>query len=145
MKFPRRAFLHLAVAAAALASTPRFAGAQLYPSRPLTMIVTFAAGGGDDILARIVAPRLSEVLGQQVIIENVGGAGGMTGAARVASNCRSLLEELGDRAGDIALGLARDLGIDRQGQRLASSPFGLRQIAFFVTQIRKTLLKQKPY
>jgi tripartite-type tricarboxylate transporter receptor subunit TctC len=84
MKFPRRAFLHLAVAAAALASTPRFAGAQLYPSRPLTMIVTFAAGGGDDILARIVAPRLSEVLGQQVIIENVGGAGGMTGAARVA-------------------------------------------------------------
>jgi tripartite-type tricarboxylate transporter receptor subunit TctC len=48
------------------------------------MVVTFAAGGGDDILARIVAPRLSEVLGPQVIIENVGGAGGMTGAARVA-------------------------------------------------------------
>jgi tripartite-type tricarboxylate transporter receptor subunit TctC len=48
------------------------------------MVVTFAAGGGDDILARIFAPRLSEVLGQQVIIENVGGAGGMTGAARVA-------------------------------------------------------------
>lgn len=48
------------------------------------MVVVFTAGGGDDILARILAPRLSEVLGQQVIIENVGGAGGMTGAARVA-------------------------------------------------------------
>ena len=59
---------------------------------------------------------------------------------RVASNCRSLLEELGDRADHIALCLARDLGIDRQRQRLTSSPFGLRQIAFFVTEIRKTFL-----
>ena len=59
---------------------------------------------------------------------------------RVASNCRFLLEELGDRADHIALRLARDLGIDWQRQRLASSPFGLRQIAFFVTEIRKTFL-----
>jgi tripartite-type tricarboxylate transporter receptor subunit TctC len=80
MKLPRRTFLQLVMGAAA----PRIAGAQPYPSRAVTMVVTFAAGGGDDILARILAPRLSEVLGQQVIIENVGGAGGMTGAARVA-------------------------------------------------------------
>ena len=84
MKSPRRTFLQLAMGAAALATVPRMAEAQPWPTRPLTMVVTFAAGGGDDILARIVAPRLSEVLGQQVIIENVGGAGGMTGAARVA-------------------------------------------------------------
>jgi tripartite-type tricarboxylate transporter receptor subunit TctC len=50
----------------------------------MTMVVTFAAGAGDDVLARIISPRLSEVLGQQVVIENVGGAGGMNGAARVA-------------------------------------------------------------
>jgi tripartite-type tricarboxylate transporter receptor subunit TctC len=84
MKLPRRTFLQLAGGAAALGTAPRIAGAQAYPSRAVTMVVTFAAGGGDDILARIVAPRLSEVLGQQVIIENVGGAGGITGAARVA-------------------------------------------------------------
>jgi tripartite-type tricarboxylate transporter receptor subunit TctC len=84
MKLPHRTFLQLVAGAAALGSAPQIARAQPYPSRPVTMVVTFAAGGGDDILARIVAPRLSEVLGQQVIIENVGGAGGMTGAARVA-------------------------------------------------------------
>jgi tripartite-type tricarboxylate transporter receptor subunit TctC len=57
---------------------------QSWPTRPMTMIVPFAAGSSSDIVARIVAPRLSELLGQQVVVENVGGAGGMTGAARVA-------------------------------------------------------------
>jgi tripartite-type tricarboxylate transporter receptor subunit TctC len=52
MKFTRRAFLRLTVAAAALASIARIAGAQSYPCRPLTMTVTFAAGRGDDILAQ---------------------------------------------------------------------------------------------
>jgi tripartite-type tricarboxylate transporter receptor subunit TctC len=60
------------------------AAAQDWPNRPLTMVVPFAAGGGTDVLGRIVGRRLSEVLGQQVIIENVGGAGGMVGSARVA-------------------------------------------------------------
>ena len=60
------------------------ATAQNWPTRPVTMVVTFAAGSSDDVLARILSPRLSELLGQQVIIENVGGAGGMTGASRVA-------------------------------------------------------------
>jgi tripartite-type tricarboxylate transporter receptor subunit TctC len=72
------------LAIAALLATIGGAAAQAYPSRPVTMVVTFVAGGGDDILARILAPPLSEALGQPVIIENVGGAGGMTGAARVA-------------------------------------------------------------
>jgi tripartite-type tricarboxylate transporter receptor subunit TctC len=60
------------------------AAAQNWPTRPVTMVVTFAAGSSDDVLARILSPRLSELLGQQVIIENVGGAGGMTGTSRVA-------------------------------------------------------------
>jgi tripartite-type tricarboxylate transporter receptor subunit TctC len=52
--------------------------------RPLTMVVPFAAGGATDLVGRLIAPRLSELLSQQVIVENVGGAGGMTGVARVA-------------------------------------------------------------
>jgi tripartite-type tricarboxylate transporter receptor subunit TctC len=55
-----------------------------WPSRPLTMIVPFAAGGPTDVVGRILAERLSHVLGQKVVVENVGGAGGMTGAQRVA-------------------------------------------------------------
>jgi tripartite-type tricarboxylate transporter receptor subunit TctC len=60
------------------------AGAQDWPSRPLTMVVPYAAGGPVDTVGRIMAARLSEILGQQVVIENGGGAGGMTGANRVA-------------------------------------------------------------
>jgi tripartite-type tricarboxylate transporter receptor subunit TctC len=60
------------------------AAAQTWPTRPVTMVVPFPPGGGTDVLGRIVAQRMSEVLGQQVIVENVGGAGGMIGSARVA-------------------------------------------------------------
>jgi tripartite-type tricarboxylate transporter receptor subunit TctC len=60
------------------------AAAQTWPTRPVTMVVPFAAGGATDVMARVVAPRLSELLGQQIIVENVGGAGGMTGVSRVA-------------------------------------------------------------
>ena len=58
--------------------------AQDYPTKPVTMIIPFAAGGPQDTINRVVAQRLSEILGQQVIIENIGGAGGMTGSKRVA-------------------------------------------------------------
>ena len=58
--------------------------AQTWPTRPVSMVVPFAAGGGTDVLGRIIGRRLGEVLGQQVVIENVGGAGGMVGSARVA-------------------------------------------------------------
>jgi tripartite-type tricarboxylate transporter receptor subunit TctC len=57
---------------------------QDWPSRPVTMVVPFAAGGPADTVGRILAPGLSKQLGQQVIVENVGGSGGMTGASRVA-------------------------------------------------------------
>ncbi len=58
--------------------------AQNYPTRPVTMIIPFAAGGPTDVLGRVMAQRMSEVLGQQVIVENIGGAGGTTGSKRVA-------------------------------------------------------------
>jgi tripartite-type tricarboxylate transporter receptor subunit TctC len=74
MKPPRRDFLHLAAAAAALAAGPRIAWAQTYPVRPLRWIVGFPPGGGADSVVRILGPWLSERLGQQVIIENRPGA-----------------------------------------------------------------------
>jgi tripartite-type tricarboxylate transporter receptor subunit TctC len=58
--------------------------AQDYPTRPVTMVIPFAAGGPTDVLGRVVADRMSQLLGQQVVVENVGGAGGMTGIQRVA-------------------------------------------------------------
>jgi tripartite-type tricarboxylate transporter receptor subunit TctC len=60
------------------------AHAQGFPTRPMTMVIPFAAGGPTDILGRVVAGKMSEILGQPVIVENVGGAGGMTGSERVA-------------------------------------------------------------
>jgi tripartite-type tricarboxylate transporter receptor subunit TctC len=60
------------------------ARAEDFPTRPLTMVIPFAAGGPTDVLGRIVAQRMGEVLGKNVIVENVGGAGGMTGSKRVA-------------------------------------------------------------
>ena len=62
------------------------AAAQEWPTRPITLIVPFAAGGPVDTMARIVAARMSELLGQQMIVENIGGAGGMTGSARAAKS-----------------------------------------------------------
>ena len=74
----------VAVGIALSAICPGPAAAQDWPVRPVTMVIPFGAGSGIDVLGRILAPRLSEILGQQVIVENVGGAGGMTGASRVA-------------------------------------------------------------
>jgi tripartite-type tricarboxylate transporter receptor subunit TctC len=71
----------IATLAVALLTAP--AAAQDWPARPVTMVVPFAAGSGSDILGRIIGPRLAEHLGAAVIVENVGGAGGMIGAARV--------------------------------------------------------------
>ena len=73
------------VLAGALALTGG-AVAQDYPTRPVTMVIPFAAGGPTDVLGRVVAARMSEVLGQQVVVENVTGAGGQTGSKRVADS-----------------------------------------------------------
>ena len=72
----------LALVALACAASP--ASAQGWPTRPITVVVPFAAGSSTDTAARILAVGMSEVLGQQLVIENVGGAAGMTGSLRVA-------------------------------------------------------------
>jgi len=77
-----RLFAAMAAAAFACAFPAR---ADDFPSRSMTMVIPFAAGGPTDILGRVVAGRMSEILGQTVVVENVGGAGGMTGSARVAN------------------------------------------------------------
>ena len=84
MKFPRRQFLHLAAGAAALPVASRVARAQTYPTRPITMIVPFPPGGAADVIARPVAERMRERIGQPIIIENVGGADGSIGVSRAA-------------------------------------------------------------
>ena len=80
----RRRFLHLAVGTLALSACPRLAWAQAYPTRPISLVVPFAAGGSFDVIARIITPRLSEILGQQVVVENVGAAAGIVGVNRIA-------------------------------------------------------------
>src|SRR5580693_369887 len=99
-----------ALAAAAFASAlPAYADD--FPSHSLTMVIPFAAGGPTDILGRIVAARMGEVLGQTVIVENVAGAGGMTGAARVAN-----------AAPDGYQFVLGTVGTHAQGQTLYKSP-----------------------
>jgi tripartite-type tricarboxylate transporter receptor subunit TctC len=71
-------------ALALLVTTAATAAAQEWPQRPMTLVIPLAAGGGSDGLVRIFTPRLGELLGQSVIVENIGGAGGMIGTARVA-------------------------------------------------------------
>ena len=74
----------LAVAAALLLGLMSSAFAQDYPSRPITMIIPFAPGGPTDLVGRLIAQRVGDILGQTIVVENAGGAGGMNGSKRVA-------------------------------------------------------------
>ncbi len=87
------------------------AQAQQWPTGPVTMIIPFAAGGPTDVLGRIVGERIGKSLGQQVVIENVGGAGGMTGSSRVAKA----------RADGNTFGMGT-VGTHAQGQTLYAKP-----------------------
>jgi tripartite-type tricarboxylate transporter receptor subunit TctC len=83
MKPPhRRQFLHLAAGSVALPAVSQIARAQTYPTRPITIIVPFAAGGPTDTVARIVSERMRTTLGQPMVIENVTGAAGSIGVGR---------------------------------------------------------------
>jgi tripartite-type tricarboxylate transporter receptor subunit TctC len=84
MKIPRRTFLYFAAGAGGLQVLSRSARAQVYPNRPITLIVPFAAGGPTDTIARIVAEGMRTSLGQPIIIENVGGADGSIAVGRAA-------------------------------------------------------------
>jgi tripartite-type tricarboxylate transporter receptor subunit TctC len=81
MKLPRRQFLHLVAGGVALPFAPQVAWAQAYPTRPVRIIVTFAAGGANDVHSRLFGQLLSERLGQPFIVENRPGGGGNLGAA----------------------------------------------------------------
>ncbi len=76
--------IRVIAAAAALLAATATAAAQDWPTRPVTMVVPFAAGGAFDVMGRVITPRLSEVLHQQVIVENVGAAAGIVGTSRLA-------------------------------------------------------------
>jgi tripartite-type tricarboxylate transporter receptor subunit TctC len=84
MTLPRRRFLRVAAGVVALPALIRSAGAQTYPSRQITLVVPFPPGGSTDVAARIMAERMKPLLGQPLIIENVGGAGGSIAVGRVA-------------------------------------------------------------
>ena len=84
MSLRRRRFLQVATSAAALLAMSRICTAQSYPTRSITLVVPFPPGGSTDVAGRILADRMAAVLGQPVIIENVGGAGGSIGVGRVA-------------------------------------------------------------
>src|SRR5262245_52346312 len=86
MKLPRRQFLYLAAGAAALPAVSRSAWAEIYPSRPVRMVAPFAAGGGADILARLIGQWLSERLGQPFVIENRPGAASNIGTEAVVKS-----------------------------------------------------------
>jgi len=106
---------NFAASLAALVCTvsPSFAQTS-YPTRVMTMIVPFAAGGPTDVLARILGQRMSQSLGQQIIVENVTGAGGTLGAARVAraapDGYTMVMGNLGTHAASV--GLYKNLSYD---------------------------------
>ena len=106
MNFPRRRFLHLAAGAAALPLVST-AWAQAYPARTITLIVPFPPGGSTDVAARIVADHMSRTLGQQIIVQNVSGAGGTTGSTRAMQadpdGYTILMGQMGTHAASVAL------------------------------------------
>jgi tripartite-type tricarboxylate transporter receptor subunit TctC len=113
MKLPRRSFLHLAAGAAALPAISRIARAQTYPTRPVRIIVGFAAGGAPDITARLIGQSLSERLGQPFVIENRPGAGsniGTEAAVRAAPDGYTLLYV--NTGSTIGAALYRNLNFD---------------------------------
>jgi tripartite-type tricarboxylate transporter receptor subunit TctC len=98
-----KAFTMLSIAATVLLALVAPAAAQDWPNRPITAVVPFAAGGPVDIVGRILASRMSELLGQQIVVENPGGAGGMNGTARVVKSAPDGYTVLVASAGVLAL------------------------------------------
>ena len=107
MKLPRRKFLQLAAGAAVLPALARLARAQAYPTRAITAIVPFAPGGGTDVATRIVGEHMSRTLGQQLVVQNIAGAGGTVGSARAMRadpvGYTILMGQMGTHAAAVAL------------------------------------------
>ncbi len=138
MELPhRRQFLHLAAGAAALPFVPRVAGAQAYPSRPITLVVPFAAGGGADTVLRIITERMRTLLGQTIIIENVGGANGAIGTGRVF---RAAPDGYTLGAGNWGTHVANGAIYALPYNVLSDfDPVALHQIFYYVLTVRKAL------
>ena len=107
MTIQRRRFLHLAAGAAALPALPQGAAAQAYPSRPITFIVPFPPGAATDVSARIVGDHMARTLGQQLVIQNVSGAGGTVGSTRAMradpDGYTILMGQMGTHAASVSL------------------------------------------
>jgi tripartite-type tricarboxylate transporter receptor subunit TctC len=86
MRVQRRRFLRLAAASALISAAPRIAGAQTYPERPVRMVVPYAPGGPTGVVTRIIAQYLSDRVGRQFFVENIGGGGGNIAMGRVAKS-----------------------------------------------------------
>lgn len=103
----KRFFFLLAAGLAALAAAPRIGHTQTYPARPITLIVPFAPGGGTDVAARIVGDHMSRTLGQQLVVQNLPGAGGTVGTARAMradpDGYTILMGQMGTHAAAVAL------------------------------------------
>jgi tripartite-type tricarboxylate transporter receptor subunit TctC len=134
MEIQRRRFLHLAAGAAALPTMSRFARAQAYPSRPVRIVVGYAAGGGTDLVARLMGQWLSERIGQQFVIENRTGAAtniGTEAVVRAPGTPYEIIEKLNQ---EINAGLA-DPKITARLADLGSTPLVFSPAAFrkFIT------------
>ena len=109
MNFPGRVFCLTAV----FVALAHAACAQDYPSRPVTVIVPFAAGGPTDLVARVITDKMREPLGQSIVIENVGGAGGSIAATRVARSAPDgYTLEIGNNGSNVLVGALYALPVD---------------------------------
>jgi tripartite-type tricarboxylate transporter receptor subunit TctC len=127
MKLPRRQFLHLAASAAAVPTLLRFACAQTYPSRPVRIVVGYPPGGVSDIVARLIAPWLSERLGQSFVVENRPGASSniaTEAVARASPDGYTLLLISSANAANVTLyeNLNFDFIHDRRSRALGATP-----------------------
>jgi tripartite-type tricarboxylate transporter receptor subunit TctC len=131
MRLHRRRFLHLAAGTAALSAVSRTAWSQAYPSRPVTLVVTFPAGSSPDIIARLAAQQMSERLGQNVVVENKPGAGGNIATeyvTRATPDGYTLLMPVSTNAVNMAL--YRNLSFDFQ--RDIAPIAGIAKTAFVI-------------
>lgn len=134
MTFFKSLFSATAIAATFIAAA---ASAQTYPERSITMVVPFAAGGPTDTVARLVAESMSKDLGQQVLVENVGGAGGTLGAGRVASS-----EPDGYTVLLHHIGMATSATLYR---KLAYDPLNAFDYVGLVTDVPMTIVARKDF
>jgi tripartite-type tricarboxylate transporter receptor subunit TctC len=134
MTFLKSLFSATAIAATFIAAS---ASAQTYPERSITMVVPFAAGGPTDTVARLVAESMSKDLGQQVLVENVGGAGGTLGAGRVASS-----EPDGYTILLHHIGMATSASLYR---KLAYDPLNAFDYVGLVTDVPMTIVARKDF